>query len=84
MLHRSRGNNLYALASSFFLVSKHRPIRSGLIVQVSVTQKSIQYGEKLAVKIFQKLVRNVRANIFPKMRDRITVCFLPLYHCRCL
>ena len=44
-------------------------------MQVSVTQKSMQYGEKLAVKIFQKLVRNARANIFPKMRDRITVCF---------
>ena len=39
MFHRTRGNNLHALASSFFLVSKHRRIRSGLIVQVSVTQK---------------------------------------------
>ena len=82
MFHRTRGNNLHALASSFFQVSKHRRIKSGLIVQVSVTQKSIQYGEKLAVKIFQKLVSNAQANIFPKMRDRISVCFLPLYHCR--
>jgi len=39
MFHRTRGNNLHALKSSFFLVLKHRRIRSGLIVQVSVTQK---------------------------------------------
>ena len=70
---------MHALAS-FFQVSKHRLIRSGLIVQVSVTQKSIQYGEKLAVKIFQKLVRNARADIFPKMRDRISKQFA-FYRC---
>ena len=52
----------------------------GLGVQVSVTQKSIQYGEKLAVKIFQKLVRNARANIFSKMRDRISKQFA-FYRC---
>ena len=80
MFHRTRGNNLHALASSFLLVSKHRRIKSGLIVQVSVIQKSIQYGEKLAVKIFQKLVRNARANIFPKMRDRISKQF-SFYRC---
>ena len=80
MFHRTRGNNLHALTSSFFLVLKHRRIRSGLIVQVSVTQKSIQYGEKLAVKIFQKLVRNARANIFSKIRDRISKQFA-FYRC---
>ena len=44
MFHRTRGNNLHALTSSFFLVLKHRRIRSGLIVQVSVTQKSQVIG----------------------------------------
>ena len=66
MFHRTRGNNLHALTSSFFLVLKHRRIRSGLIAQVSVTQKSIQYGEKLAVKIFQKLVRNAELIYFQR------------------
>ena len=80
MFHRTRGNNLHALASSFFQVSKHTRIKSGLIVQVLVTQKSIQYGEKLAVKIFQKFVRNARANIFSKMRDRISKQFA-FYRC---
>ena len=40
----------------------------------------MQYGEKLAVKIFQKLVRNARANIFSKIRDRISKQFA-FYRC---
>ena len=42
--------------------------------------KSTQYGDKLAFKIFQKLVSNARANLFPKIRDRITKLFA-FYRC---
>ena len=37
--------------------------------------KSTQYGDNLVFKIFQKLVSNERANLFPKIRDRITKQF---------
>ena len=42
--------------------------------------KSKQYVDKLSVKVFQKLVSNGRANLFPKIRDRITKHFA-FYRC---
>ena len=42
--------------------------------------KSAQYGDRLAGKIFQKLVSNEQANLFPKIRDRIIKQFA-FYRC---